>query len=63
VRTTLIAAQGDTLVPAGQLRALAARLPRLDRHVTLRTRFGHDAFLTEPARLSRLITTALADDQ
>ena len=61
VRTTVIAAQGDTLVPPSQLRALARRLPRLDAFVTLRTRFGHDAFLTEPARLGRLLTTALAD--
>lgn len=61
VRTTVIAAQGDTLVPASQLRALAQRLPRRDAFVTLRTRFGHDAFLTEPARLGRLLTTALAD--
>ena len=61
VRTTVIAAQGDTLVPASQLRELARRLPRLDAFVTLRTRFGHDAFLTEPARHGRLLTTALAD--
>ena len=61
VPATVIAAQGDTLVPASQLRALARRLPRLDAFVTLRTRFGHDAFLTEPARLGRLLTTALAD--
>ena len=63
VRITLVAAQGDTLVPAAQMRALARRVPRLDRLVTLRTRFGHDAFLTEPARLSRLLTAALADDR
>jgi homoserine O-acetyltransferase len=61
VRTTVIAAQGDTLVPASQLRGLARRLPRLDAFAMLRTRFGHDAFLTEPARLGRLLTTALAD--
>lgn len=61
VRTTVIAAQGDNLVPASQLRALARRVPRLDAYVTLRTRFGHDAFLTEPARLGRILTTALAD--
>lgn len=61
VRTTVIAAQGDTLVPASQLRDLARQLPRLHAFVTLRTRFGHDAFLTEPARLGRLLTTALAD--
>jgi homoserine O-acetyltransferase len=61
VRTTVIAAQGDTLVPPSQLRELARRLPRLDAVTTLRTRFGHDAFLTEPARLARLLSTALAD--
>lgn len=60
-RTTLISAQGDTLVPLSQMRALARRLPALHEVVTLRTRFGHDAFLTEPARLARLLTTALAD--
>ena len=61
VPTTVIAAQGDTLVPASQLRTLARRLPRLTQFATLRTRFGHDAFLTEPARLGRLLTAALAD--
>jgi homoserine O-acetyltransferase len=61
VRTTVIAAQGDTLVPASRTRELARRLPRLDAYVTLRTRFGHDAFLAEPARVGRLLTTALAD--
>lgn len=61
VRTTVIAAQGDTLVPPSQSRALARRLPRLDAFVILRTRFGHDAFLTEPARLGRVLATALAD--
>jgi homoserine O-acetyltransferase/O-succinyltransferase len=61
VPTTVVAAQGDTLVPPAQSRELARRLPRLDRFVTLRTRFGHDAFLTEPARLGRVLTTALAD--
>jgi homoserine O-acetyltransferase len=61
VRTTVIAAQGDTLVPASPLRELARRLPRLGAVVTLHTRFGPDAFLTEPARLGRLLTIALAD--
>jgi homoserine O-acetyltransferase len=61
VPTTVIAAQGDTLVPAGHLRALANRLPRLSGHHSIRTRFGHDAFLTEPARLGRLLTSVLAD--
>jgi homoserine O-acetyltransferase len=61
VPTTVIAAQGDTLVPPSHLRALANRLPRLSAYHVLRTRFGHDAFLTEPARLGRLLTSALAD--
>jgi homoserine O-acetyltransferase/O-succinyltransferase len=61
VPTTVIAAQGDTLVPPSHMRALAKRLPRLSGHHTIRTRFGHDAFLTEPARLGRLLTSALAD--
>jgi homoserine O-acetyltransferase/O-succinyltransferase len=61
VPTTVIAAQGDTLVPPSHLRALANRLPRLSGYHVIRTRFGHDAFLTEPARLGRLLTSALAD--
>ncbi len=61
VPTTVIAAQGDTLVPPSQLRTLADRLPLSRGFHTIRTRFGHDAFLTEPARLGRLLTAALAD--
>jgi homoserine O-acetyltransferase len=63
VPTTVIAAQGDTLVPASQTRELARRLPRLEALHTLRTRFGHDAFLVEPAKLGRLLTSALTDLQ
>lgn len=61
VPTTLIAAQGDTLVPGSQMRTLAARLPTLLGMHTLRSRRGHDAFLTETGRLSRLLTTILDD--
>lgn len=59
VPTTLIAAQGDTLVPPSQLRVLGARLPRLQGLHLLRSRRGHDAFLTETGPLSRLLTTIL----
>lgn len=59
VPTALIAAQGDTLVPPSQMRELAARLPNLLGFHTLRSRRGHDAFLTETGRLSRLLTTIL----
>jgi homoserine O-acetyltransferase len=61
VPTTLIAAQGDTLVPPAQMRELAARLPHLLAFHTLRSRRGHDAFLTETGRLNRLLTTILDD--
>jgi homoserine O-acetyltransferase len=61
VPTTLIAAQGDTLVPPAQMRELAARLCNLQGFHTLRSRRGHDAFLTETGRLSRLLTSILDD--
>lgn len=61
VPTTIIAAQGDTLVPSSQTRALAARLPNVRGFHTLRSRRGHDAFLTETGRLSRLLITILDD--
>jgi homoserine O-acetyltransferase len=61
VPTTVIAAQGDTLVPTSQLRTMARRLPRLDAFHRLQTRFGHDAFLAEQSRLGRLLTATLAD--
>lgn len=61
VPTTLIAAQGDTLVPPAQMRDLGARLPHLLAFHTLRSRRGHDAFLTETGRLSRLLTSILDD--
>jgi homoserine O-acetyltransferase len=61
VPTTLIAAQGDTLVPPSQMRELARRLPILLAFHSLRSRRGHDAFLTETGRLNRLLTTILDD--
>lgn len=61
VRTTVIAAQGDTLVPPAQLRTMAKRLPNLAAVHTLQTRFGHDAFLTEPRRLGALLSATLTD--
>ena len=61
VPTALVAAQGDTLVPPSQMRQLSERLPLPTRFVTLRTRRGHDAFLTETGRLARTLTSTLAD--
>ncbi len=55
----LVAADGDTIVPGGTMAELSARLGAPNDFVTLPTRYGHDAFLTEPARVGRLLDTAL----
>jgi len=48
--TTLVAVREDQLVPIGDMRALAARLPRARLH-ELSSPHGHDAFLKEAAAL------------
>jgi homoserine O-acetyltransferase len=60
VPTTLVAVAQDQLVPLQDLAALAERLPRLRRLQVLRSRFGHDAFLKEPAAISGVLVEALA---
>lgn len=57
--TTLVAAEGDRVVPESQLQDLATRLGGPCRFVRLRTRFGHDAFLTEPQKIGRILATSL----
>jgi len=59
VPTTLVAAQGDRLVPESQIRELARRIAAPCRLVRVRTRFGHDAFLTEPRKIGRIIASTL----
>lgn len=54
----LIAAEGDTIVPGEQMATLAESLGGPARFAELPTLNGHDAFLTEPEALSRLITDA-----
>jgi homoserine O-acetyltransferase len=50
VPCTLVAVREDQLVPIGDMRALAARLPRSQLH-ELSSSYGHDAFLRERALL------------
>jgi homoserine O-acetyltransferase len=50
VPCTVVAVREDLLVPLGDLRALAARLPRAEL-VEISSPHGHDAFLKEPAQL------------
>ena len=59
VATTLIPAQGDTLVPPAQMRAMGKRLPNLRGIHLLRSRVGHDSFLTEPRRLGAILSATL----
>src|SRR5436190_2369547 len=49
--TTLVAEEGDLLVPREQLEQLARALAGQSELVDLRSDHGHDAFLTEPERL------------
>ena len=63
VRTpaTIVAADGDTLVPRAQLVTLARELGAPARLVRLATRHGHDAFLTDPDRIGPIVSTALSN--
>jgi homoserine O-acetyltransferase len=54
-RALLVAAEGDSIVPAEQMRALADGLAGPTRLVQLPSKRGHDAFLTEPEALTRLL--------
>jgi homoserine O-acetyltransferase len=55
-RALLIAAERDTVVPGEQMRVLAEKLAGPTRLVELPSTRGHDAFLTEPVALGRLLT-------
>jgi len=57
--TVLVAAEGDTLVPETQLAELAARAGGPTRLLRVPTRYGHDAFLTEPTKIGRILAAAL----
>ena len=59
--TTLVAAEGDVIVPREQLVTLAARLSGARNLVELPTRVGHDAFLVETAKVSAIVSAALKD--
>lgn len=58
--TTIVAAEGDTIVPREQLDVLASRLSGARNLVELPTRVGHDAFLVETARVSSILSAALS---
>lgn len=57
--TTIVAAEGDAIVPGEQLDALARALGGPTRLIHLPTTRGHDAFLTEPTAVGDIVRTAL----
>lgn len=57
--TVIVAAEGDAIVPRGQLEALVERLAGPAKLVDLPSRTGHDAFLTEPAALGSILCSVL----
>jgi homoserine O-acetyltransferase len=61
-RTTIVAAEGDTVVPRPQLEALASRIGADAELVDLPTRVGHDAFLVETDGVSSILSKVLDRD-
>lgn len=61
VPVDLIGVRSDALVPPWQLEDLAARLPRATLTL-IDSRYGHDAFLKEPAVIAGLLDTLLATE-
>jgi homoserine O-acetyltransferase len=60
VPTTVVAIVEDRLVPLDDLFALAEGLPRGEIRV-LRSKYGHDAFLTEPREIADILGKSLED--
>jgi homoserine O-acetyltransferase len=58
--TTLVAVREDQLVPIGDMRALAARLPHA-RLYELSSPYGHDTFLKEAGALQPVFATLYGD--
>jgi homoserine O-acetyltransferase len=58
--TTIVAAEGDAIVPGEQLEVLSARLGAPNQLIHLATTRGHDAFLTEALAVGEIVHTALS---
>lgn len=59
--TTLVAVQGDALVPPWQMRTLAERLGGPVLSIEIPSIYGHDAFLKEVDAVSEIIHTTLSE--
>ncbi|HJQ20276.1 MAG TPA: homoserine O-succinyltransferase [Gemmatimonadaceae bacterium] len=58
--TTVVAEEGDLIVPAEDTAELAGLLAGPSRLVQLRSDHGHDAFLTDPQHLDPILRAALS---
>ena len=56
---TVVAVAEDRLVPLSDALQLVERLPGPNRLQVLRSRYGHDAFLKEPAAIASILRAAL----
>lgn len=61
VPTTLVAIEGDRLVPPEDVHALGARIKAPVRVHALRSLYGHDAFLKDVGAIDAILRAALAD--
>ena len=59
VPTTIVAVREDQIVPLADAHALCARLGAHGRLVEISSRYGHDAFLKEAARLGPIFRSTL----
>lgn len=59
IPTTVIALEGDRIVPLADAVALVEGLGLHGKLRVLRSQYGHDAFLKEPARIDALLASAL----
>ena len=63
VPVTVVAVNGDRVVPVGDSRELVERLPGDTRLHVLDSIFGHDAFLKETKAIGGILAEALADGE
>lgn len=62
IPTTVVAVEGDWLVPLSDAVALVEGLGTLGKLRLLRSAYGHDAFLKEPDRIDAILSAALRAD-
>ena len=62
IPTTVVAVEGDWLVPLSDAVALVEALGAPGKLRLLRSTYGHDAFLKETDRIDAILASALRDN-